>query len=47
MDDLEVMGFQLLIVMGAFFLGVWLGWRDGRRLPPPDSSALRGKVSHL
>ena len=42
MDDIEVMAFQLLLVMGAFVLGALLGARDRRSLPPPDSKATRG-----
>jgi hypothetical protein len=41
-DDLEIMAFQLLLVMGAFVLGALLGARDRRKLPPPDSRAVRG-----
>jgi hypothetical protein len=42
MDDLEVLAFQLCLIVGAFCLGAVLGARDRRRLPPPDSRAVRG-----
>jgi hypothetical protein len=47
MDDLEVLAFQFLVIMGAFFLGAALGSRDARRLPPPDPKAQRNRVSYL
>lgn len=46
-DDLDVLALQWLLIMGAFCLGVVLGARDRRGLPPPDSQAQRNKVSHL
>lgn len=42
MDDLEVLAFQLCLIVGAFCLGAVLGSRDRRGLPPPDSHASRG-----
>lgn len=46
-DDLDVLAFQLFAFLGAFCLGVVLGSRDRKVLPPPDAKASRGKVSHL
>lgn len=46
-DDLDIMAFQLLAIMGAFVLGVVLGARDRSSLPPPDPKSLRSRVSHL
>jgi len=47
MDDLDVLAFQLFLILGAFCLGAVLGSRDRRSLPPPDSNAQRNKVSYL
>jgi hypothetical protein len=41
MDDLEVLAFQLALIVGAFCLGAVLGARDRRRLPPPDPKTNR------
>lgn len=46
-DDLDIMAFQLLLIMGALVLGILLGSRTTRGLPPPDSKAQRSRVSHL
>jgi hypothetical protein len=47
MDDLDVLAFQLCLIMGAFCLGALLGARNTRGLPPPDSKAQRNRVSYL
>lgn len=47
MDDLEVLAFQLCLIVGAFCLGAVLGARDSRRLPPPDPKSQRSRVSYL
>lgn len=47
MDDLDVLLFQTFVILGAFCLGVCLGSRDVRSLPPPDPKAQRNRVSYL
>jgi len=47
MDDLDVLAFQLFLIMGAFCLGAVLGSRNRRSLPPPDPKTQRSRVSYL
>lgn len=46
-DDLDIIAFQLCLIVGAFCLGAVLGSCSTRGLPPPDSNAQRNKVSYL
>lgn len=41
-DDLDVLAMQVFLILGALCLGVVLGSRDRRILPPPDARAIRG-----
>lgn len=47
MDDLDVLAFQLCLIVGAFCLGAMLGARNTRGLPPPDPKSQRSRVSYL
>jgi hypothetical protein len=46
MDELERSALEVLLILGAFCLGVVLGSNTRRGLPPPDPRALRSRCEY-